>query len=181
MATLGDIPTLTTASALAASDLVAVVDTSVKYAQIRKVPAALVAEGFTHAWVVNYDNATLAGDSAGAATVVLHSFTSGDIVTKARVIITKVFTASGMSALSLDLGESGDPDGYVDAISGAALGHEQSTGSVISGTATVSPSGTLDLTFTPSDVTTDQLEAGQVVVLLALTNVADYVDIVPAT
>ena len=184
MPTLDDTSTLDKNAAIAANDALTISNKDLGgSSKIQQVPAALVAEGFTHAWVVNYDNATLAADSAGAATVVLHSFSSNNIVTKARVIITKVFTATGMSALSLDLGESGDSDSdnFVDAISGAALGSEENTGASLSGTAVFVPAGTLDLTFTPSGATTDQLEAGQVVVLATITAIADYVDIVPAT
>ena len=190
MPTLDDTTPLAKNVAVAANDSLVVSNFDLAGGtKIQQVPAALAVEGFTHAWVINYDNAELAAQagSGTAEPITLYTFVSDQFLKKARVMITEVFTSSGsMSALSIDLGESGDSgdDNLVDAISGLAISAEENTGASLSsalGGLATEPAGTLELTFDPTGVALNTLTAGQAVVLVALTTITDYKDIVPAT
>ena len=112
MPTLDDTTTLQKNVAVAANDYLVISNTDAGGgSRIQQVPAALAVEGFTHAWVINYDNAELAAQSGSgtAEAITLLSFASDQFLKKARVMVTEAFTSSGsMSALSIDLGESGD-------------------------------------------------------------------------
>lgn len=191
MPTLDDLPTLAKNVAIAANDSIAISNKDLGGgSRIQQVPAALAVEGFTHAWVINYDNTTLDADSSGDAQISLYTFTSDQFLKKARVMCTEVFTSSGsMSALSIDLGASGhdggtDDDNFVDDFSAVAIGSEENTGgdlaSSLAGLAT-EPAGTLQLTVTPTGVACNTFTAGQLVILAAITSISDYKDIVPPT
>ena len=72
----------------------------------------------------------------------------------------------------------------VDAVNGLTINMEENTGSSLSsatGGLTTEPAGTLELTLDPTGVALNTLTAGQVVVLVSLTTITDYKDIVPAT
>ena len=190
MPTLDDTTTLQKTVAVAANDYLVISNTDAGGgSRIQQVPAALAVEGFTHAWVINYDNAELAAQSGSgtAEAITLLSFASDQFLKKARVMVTEAFTSSGsMSALSIDLGESGDTgdDNLVDAVNGLTINMEENTGSSLSsatGGLTSEPAGTLELTLDPTGVALNTLTAGQVVVLVSLTTITDYKDIVPAT
>tara|TARA_R100000152_G_C6715829_1_gene142591 strand:+ start:69 stop:641 length:573 start_codon:yes stop_codon:yes gene_type:complete len=190
MPTLDDTTTLQKTVAVAANDYLVISNTDAGGgSRIQQVPAALAVEGFTHAWVINYDNAELAAQSGSgtAEAITLLSFASDQFLKKARVMVTEAFTSSGsMSALSIDLGESGDSgdDNLVDAVNGLTINMEENTGaslySSVGGLST-EPAGTLELTLDPTGVALNTLTAGQVVVLVSLTTITDYKDIVPAT
>ena len=160
MPTLDDTTTLVKNVAIAANDSLVVSNKdSSSSSLIQQVPAALALEGFTHAWVINFDNATLAADSSGACALSLFTFVANQIVIRARLIVTEAFTNSAtMNTCPIDLGQSGDSgdDDMVDACPGHEIGFEDSTGGSFSGDAVLSPAaaGTLELTFTPSDSAT---------------------------
>tara|TARA_R100000655_G_scaffold107904_1_gene158975 strand:+ start:509 stop:1084 length:576 start_codon:yes stop_codon:yes gene_type:complete len=191
MPTLDDTTTLQKNVAIAANDALTIANKdSAASSQIQQIPAALAVEGFTHAWVVNYDNATLAADSSGACALSLYTFAANQIVTKARLLVTEAFTNSAtMNTCPIDVGQSGDSgdDDIIDACAGHTIGFEENSGGSLTGdneaqNFTPTASGTLELTFTPSDsATCNNFTAGQVVLLMAITTIADYKDIVPAT
>ena len=65
MPTLDDTTTLAKNVAIAANDSLVISNKDASGGSlIQQIPAALAIEGFTHAWVVNHDNATLAADSS---------------------------------------------------------------------------------------------------------------------
>ncbi len=191
MPTLDDTTTLQKNVAIAANDYLVVSNTdSGGGSRIQQIPSALAVEGFTHAWVVNYDNATLAADSSGTAAISLYTFSANQIVTKARLIVTEAFTNSAtMNTCPIDVGQSGDSgdDDIIDECAGHTIGFEENSGASLTGdneaqNFTPTTDGTLELTFKPSDsATTNNFTAGQVVLLMAITTISDYKDLVPAT
>lgn len=187
MPTLDDTTTLDKNVAIAANDSLVISNKDASGgSSIQQVPAALAVEGFTHAWLINYDHATLSASSSGTETIDLYTFASDQFLKKARIMVTEIFTSSGsLSSMSVDLGEAADSDSdnFVDAVNGLAINMEENSGGGLSATTGYAsePGGTLRTSFTPGTVALSTLTAGQVVILVALTTITDYKDIVPAT
>tara|TARA_R110002051_G_scaffold324489_1_gene422003 strand:+ start:1511 stop:2098 length:588 start_codon:yes stop_codon:yes gene_type:complete len=195
MPTLDDITTLQTNAGVAPNDAFAVVDRSSSgSSRVEQVPAALLTQGYSHAWVVNYDSPTLTGAGASATTAFfnLKDFTTTDHIRKVKVIVTEAFTGSGatFTQLEIDVGESGDSgkDNYVTNAAGKSLYTiAENTG----GTLAAPPNavyvetddgGSLHLTLTATGGhKIDVLAAGQVVVLADIFDPADFKNIVPAS
>lgn len=191
MPSLDDLSILAQHIALAADDLVPISDSDSKASsRVKQVPVALIGEGFTHAFVVNYDNAEVAGESVNDTDelVSLMSIPQNSIVSKVRAIVTTAF--AGTTALNIFVGRGGtgaDDNGYIASFSGLAKGAKQNTGELIDTALEIdvvtASDATLDITFDPAangEALAD-LTAGQVVVLAAITEIADYADLVPAT
>ena len=192
MPTLDDITTLQLNSKLAMGDAVAVVDKSSSgSSRVEQFPLGLASQGYTHAYVINYDHTNFTGGSGTTATINLHTFSATERLTKVRAVCAELFapavgeTASG---ISIDVGID-DIDEYIDNFdvrTGSATvstfidNSGDITGTVAVPVITDPPSEVLRLTLTVagSGVTVTDLTAGQVVVLADIFDIADYKDCV---
>tara|TARA_R100000654_G_C2637799_1_gene121180 strand:- start:59 stop:649 length:591 start_codon:yes stop_codon:yes gene_type:complete len=195
MPTLDDTTTLPTNAAVAGNDalLISNKDSSGS-SLIQQVPAALIREGFSHAFLFNFDNPTLAADSTeDAISFNVHTFVAGDKVNFVRLVTTKPFTGSdgsggSLTSASVTVGiNDQDVDGYIQPSSVLSVGFVDNTGSRIDSEADViggfndpTDGDTFRITFNPAGVNNNELTAGQFVVLANIINAADYADCVPA-
>ena len=189
MPTLADTRTLPKNEAVSANDVLAITRVaSQAYSQVEQVPAALIGLGFTHAWVINYNNAELAAqDSADTdEEIKLIDIPANSIITKAMVIVTEAFTNS--TALDIILGRTGDTNGYIETTSLLAKTAKLNiAGDEIDafGEIDIVTASDKDLLLTFDNGTNGDdlqgLTAGQLVVLVAMPNIDDFKDIVPAT
>ena len=191
MPTLDDLSILPKINVLSANDLVPVADASGSYSgssKVKALPAALVAQGFTHAWVINYNNAELLAQTTDNTdeVITLMAIPANSVIDKARMVVTTAFT--GLTAVNAFVGRTdGDVNGYIDNKTLLAKDVVQNTGAeidVVNELDVVTASDqTLTITFDPaaSNAALSELTAGQVVVLVSLTQIADYANLVPAT
>ena len=191
MPTLDDLSILPKINGLSANDLVPVADASGSYSgssKVKALPAALVAQGFTHAWVINYNNAELLAQTTNDTdeVITLMAIPANSVIDKARMVVTTAFT--GLTVVNAFVGRTdGDVNGYIDNKSLLAKDVVQNTGAeidVVNELDVVTASDqTLIITFDPGANTQAlaDLTAGQVVVLVSLTQIADYANLVPAT
>lgn len=191
MPTLDDLSILPKINGLSANDLVPVADASGSYSgssKVKALPAALVAQGFTHAWVINYNNAGLLAQTTDDTdeVITLMAIPANSVIDKARLVVTTAFT--GLTAVNAFVGRTdGDVNGYIDNKSLLAKDVVQNTGAeidVVNELDVVTASDqTLTITFDPAanNEALSELTAGQVVVLVSLTQIADYANLVPAT
>ena len=151
MPTLDDITTLQTNAKVAINDPVAVVDKSSSgSSRVEQFPLGLVAQGFTHAWVINHDHTNFTGSGGSATQVdfILHTFTATERLTKVKCIVTEAFTsADTLSGLSINVGEG--------------------TGGTL-----------LVRTDLSGGATADDMTAGQMVILADIFDLSDYKDCV---
>ena len=189
MPELSEIDKLTKLATLKANDLVAVTDTSVTgpYGdKVKSLPAALIAQGFTHAFVVNYNNAELLaqGTDDTDEVITLMAIPANTVVEKARIVVTTAFT--GLTAVNVFVGRTADADGYIASTSALAKTVAQNSGAEIDTVNEIDFISASDqnllITFDPAanGEALDELTAGQVVVLVSLTSVDDYLNLVPA-
>ena len=202
MPTLDDITILQTNAKVAINDPVAVVDKSSKgSSRVEQFPLGLIAQGFTAAWVINFDHPNFTGNTAPAAgsisqTIDLHTFSSTERLTKVRAIVTELFApAAGETSngMTIDVGESGDTDNFINNMNvrtGSADLYSQAdnSGTGLSGTienpVIDNPDDevlkfTLTVSSSDDSVHINDLSAGQVVVLADIYDLADYKDCVP--
>jgi hypothetical protein len=190
MPTLDDTTTLQKNAAVAANDALAIVNKgSAASSQVEQVPAAILGQGFTHAFVINHDNAELAAqdtDNVDEA-ITLLAIPANSVVTKAMFVVTEAFT--GLTACNAFLGRTGDTNGYIESTSllskTAKLNIAGDEIDVFGEVDVVTASDqSLILTFDPASNTEAlgvDLTAGQLVVLINLLSIDDFKDIVPAT
>lgn len=202
MPTLDDITILQTNAKVAINDPVAVLDKSSKgSSRVEQFPLGLIAQGFTAAWVINFDHPNFTGNTAPAAgsisqTIDLHTFSSTERLTKVRAIVTELFApAAGETSngMTIDVGESGDTDNFINNMNvrtGSADLYSQAdnSGTGLSGTI-ANPvidnpdeevlKFTLTVGSSDNSVHINDLSAGQVVVLADIYDLADYKDCVP--
>ena len=195
MPTLDDTTTLQTNAAVAGNDALVISNKDASGSSlIQQVPAALIREGFSHAWLFNFDNATLAADATeNAIDFDVYTFAAGDKVNTVRLVTTKAFTGDdgsggSLSGATVAVGvEDDDADGYITATSVTAVGFVDNTGALIDAEADViggfndpTDADTLRITFDPAGVNNNELTAGQFVVLANIVNATNYADCVPA-
>jgi len=190
MPTLDDTPTLAKNVAVAANDAVCISNFDLDGGtKIQQVPAALIGHGFTHAWVLNYNNAEVA-DQDGTNTdeaISLITISAYSVVTKAMFVVTEAF--AGLTACNAFLGRSDNVNGYIESTSLLAkIAKVNVAGDKIDAFGEVDFIGNesdqdVVVTFDPhtNGENLQGLTAGQLVVLVALTEIADFKDIVPAT
>ena len=176
MPSLDDIEIIQKLSAAAADDVVPVTDVdSTASSKVKHIPVALVGQGFTHAFVVNYDNATVAAQTTADTdeTVSLISIPQNSFVDKVRVIVPTAF--AGTTALNIFVGRGGtgsDPDGYIASLDATSITGAQNTGALIDtdieSDVVTAADATLDITFDPA-------------VLASITEIADYANLTTAT
>jgi hypothetical protein len=146
--------------------------------------------GFTHAWVINFDNTELAAQSSNNTDeeITLGAIPANSIITKAMFVVTEAF--AGCTACNAFLGRTADKDGYIESTSVLAKTAKVNiAGDEIDAFGEVDVVTASDqsviLTFDPATPSPaeqlDDLTAGQLVVLLAMSEIADFKDIVPAT
>ena len=196
MPTLDDITILQTNNKVAMGDPVAVVDKSSSgSSRVEQFPLGLAAQGFTHAYVINYDHTAFTGSSGlTTKTIALHTFSATERLSVVRVISTELFApAAGetLSACTVDVGETSDIDEFiiaydVKAATGSTNGFIDNSGAAMTGTYAVpvidNPADDevflFTLTVAGSGVTLDDMTAGQVVILADIFDIADYKDCV---
>jgi len=188
MPTLDDTTTLQKNVAIAANDAVCISNKdSSASSQIQQAPAALAVEGFSHAWLINYDNSTLAAaDNASAINFDLFTFGANHRLNKARLVVPVAFAGSGLSDATVVVGvEDDNADGLIESISVNAITAAESTGDLVDtkleGANNPTDADTLRLTFDPAGCNNDDLTAGQLVLLVNIIDISDYKDLVPAT
>jgi hypothetical protein len=185
MPTLDDIQSLHTLGALKGHEGIPVFDRDGSGgSKIRRVPSALITGGFTHGWLFNYNNGSIAATTGHAATSFdVYTFDASDRVDKVQLICTKPFVGTGLSAATVVVGiQDEDIDGYIEAASVFAKGIFTNTGDVIDteldlfgSYTTPTAADTLRITFDP-DAANATLTAGQFVVLANIVNIDSYVD-----
>ena len=195
MPTLDDTTTLQTNAAVAGNDALLISNKdSGGSSLIQQVPAALIREGFSHAFLFNFDNPSLAADSTdGAIDFDVYTFVAGDKINLVRLVATKAFTGDdgaggSLSGANVTVGiYDGDVDGLIEAASVTSVNFFDNTGDLIDGEADViggfsipTASDTLRITFDPAGVNNNELTAGQFVVLANIVNPTNYADCVPA-
>lgn len=195
MPTLDEIEILPKNLELAGNDNFAIADTSSTASTLmEQVPAAVVSK-YTHAFLLNFDSApvTLGLSSNGQFSGVdLFSFDSTQIVASAAVIITKAFTGLGTDSntpkLNFGIHDlSGIPDNIVDSVVLTSVGASLFNGNQNEATEPLlGPSGdTLRALFSAgttsgSEASMSTATAGQVVILVNIIDVDDYIDLIPA-
>ena len=188
MPTLDDTTTLQQNIAVAANDSICISNAdSSGSSKIQQVPAAIIAQGFTHAFVVNYDNATIAAGGADTHKhVKLLDVPANSLIAKVRLVITEAF--AGLTTCVGSVGRADDGGQYIATFDLTAVYGKENTGSALTtadDSEMTNHTGDTDLkmTFDPSTGGENlaNLTAGQVVVLASITEGADYKDLVPAT
>jgi hypothetical protein len=190
MPTLEELSVLSENKALAANDLIPLVDISAASngsSRVRKVALALIGQGFTHAYRIDYNNAELLAQGVDDTDeeITLKAISANTLIDKVRLVVTTAFT--GLTALNIFVGRTADTDGYIASVSGLAKGAKQNTGALID-TVTEQPDvitasdQSLVITFDPgaNAEALDELAAGSVIVLVSLTEIADYANITTA-
>ena len=186
MPTLDDTPTLQTHGELKGHDSFIVSDKDGGGSSlIKRVPSALVTMGFSHGWLFNYDNTTLAAaDNADAQNFDVYTFDANDRVDRAMLICTKAFTGGSLSAAVVRVGvEDQNTQGYIADTSVFAVGFAENSGALIDSEVDVvgayddpTDADTLRITFNPTGCNNDDLTAGQFVVLVNIVNPTHFED-----
>ena len=188
MPTLDDLRSLTRNTAVQANDLVPI--SSIRSVPgpsgVTSVPAALIAQGFTHAYVINFNNAELDANVTADLdeSITLLAIPANSVVNKARLIVTTPFT--GLTALNIFAGRTADTDGYIASVSGLARTVVENTGAEIDIVneldVITAADQSLVIVFDPgaNGQAVGSLTAGQAVLLVSLTEIADYLNLVPA-
>lgn len=115
MPTLDDLPILAKNAAVAANDSIAVSNENLDGgSKIQQVPAALLTHGFTHAFRLDFDSASVAKAATTSGEINLVALTQGSVVTKVAAIVSTHFAGGSISSYTLDVGRTGDIDGYID-------------------------------------------------------------------
>ena len=140
MPTLDDIPTLAANSSLACNDSLVVSDESASgrgASKIRRAPAVLATNGFTHAWRFDYDSASAAIASTGSGAIDLLSLTDNMIVTRVGVIVGADYDGGSINSYEVKVGYNGDDDRYIEnvqmAVDGSEVHYRVNTGDAIDG------------------------------------------------
>ena len=193
MPTLDDTPTLDRLAAVSLQDSLLISEKGGNGSTlVRRIPAALTNLGFTHAWVVNYDNGTIAADEDTTADVHLHTRIATEKISNMWIICTEAFVKADGSAFTtykVDVGDNTDAerDNFIDDFDAKVVNSiAQNTGGSIGGSAAVALAGDIDLRVTANGANLDDTAAGvsaagQVVVLATIYDLPDFKDIVPAT
>lgn len=190
MPSLEELSILSENKALAANDLVALVDVSAAAtgsSRVRKVALALIGQGFTHAYRIDYNNAELVANVTNDLDeeITLKAISADTLIDKVRLVVTTPF--AGLTALNIFVGRTADTDGYIASVSGLAKTAKQNSGALIDTMAEIpdvitASDQSLSITFDPGTNTqkVSSLTAGSCIVLVSLTEIADYANITTA-
>jgi len=188
MPSLEDLHSLTRSKPIKANDLVPL--TALRAATgppfVRAIPAALIAQGFTHAYVINYNCSELDANVTNDLdeSITLLAIPANSVVNKARLVVTTAFT--GLTALNIFAGRTADTDGYIASVSGLAKTVVENTGAeidIVNELDVITASDqSLVIVFDPgaNAQALGSLTAGQAVLLVSLTEIADYANLVLA-
>jgi len=195
MPTLDDLPTIPKLVSLSANDLIPVSDSSASgsgASKVKHIPAALAAQGYTHAWVINFNNAELKAQvtNATAEAITLLTIPANSAVVDVLVAVPTLFAAVGASPAITDLtavvGKTGTTNAYI-----TALDIDSGTTRIVNNTGAsidlkseadyLTSATDLILTITPTGGKLSELTAGQLVVLANILTLSDYANLVPAT
>jgi hypothetical protein len=186
MPTLDDTPTLPTLGGLKGHDSLIVSDKDGGGSSlIKRVPSALVTMGFSHGWLFNYDNTTLAAaDNTDAQDFDVYTFDANDRVDRAMLICTKAFTGPSLGTTVVRVGvQDQNTQGYIEDTSVTAVGFGENSGALIDAEADViggyddpTDADTLRITFNPATCKNKDLTAGQFVVLVNIVNPTHFED-----
>ena len=188
MPTLDDLPILPKNVALKANDLVpATAVASRASSRVIQVPLALIGQGFTHAFRIDYNNAELLANTTDDLdeVITLMVIPAYSMVDKVRLVVTTGF--AGLTACNVFVGRTAHTDGYIASASVLSKTAKGNTGAHIDSdveTDVITASDqNLLLTFDPgaNAEALDELTAGSLVVLVSLTEIADYANITAAT
>ena len=112
MPTLDDIPTLQKVTQLVGADTFAVSDDSNDGGtKVVKVPAALVAMGYTHGWKVDTTCSQLAGQTMD---VELMDLATNTIIRRVMMVATEAWTGGSISNCTAAVGTTADEDDWID-------------------------------------------------------------------
>jgi hypothetical protein len=186
MPTLDDLPIIPPLVALKANDLIPVSDSSAGQAKVARVPAALIAQGFTHAFRIDYNNAELLaqGTDDTDEVITLMAIPANCVVDKCRLVVTTAF--AGLTACNVFVGRTADADGYIasaSVLSKTVVGNSGAEIDIVHELDVITASDqNLLITFDPgaNAEALDELTAGSLIVLVSLTEIADYASITTA-
>tara|TARA_R100000808_G_scaffold1064_2_gene5065 strand:- start:841 stop:1410 length:570 start_codon:yes stop_codon:yes gene_type:complete len=188
MPTLDDTTTLVKNVAIAANDSLVISNKdSGASSLIQQVPAAQILGGYSHAWLFNFDSASYAVD-ATSTTVDLLTFSSTHRVDKAAVVVTKAFNPSGTAVIDVGIQDE-DLDDYIDNLDMKTVGITKNSGDAIETPAEDAASAVSDptdadllrVTFTNGgSQNLSTATTGQLVLLVNVIDINDYVDLIPA-
>ena len=197
MPSLDDIPTLATNSSLACNDSLVISDESASgrgSSKIRRVPAVLATNGFTHAWRFDYDSASVAKAATGSSAIDLLALTDNMIVTKVGAIVGTDFDGGSINSYTVKVGYTGDDDRYLEnmemAVDGSEVHYRIKTGDSIDGPFATGGAGeqqvgdeltaskTLIATFTASH-NLNTATSGSCVILANIITPTDVASLIP--
>tara|TARA_R100000742_G_C4213348_1_gene39098 strand:+ start:26 stop:595 length:570 start_codon:yes stop_codon:yes gene_type:complete len=188
MPTLDDTTTLQKNVAIAANDSLVISNKdSTGSSLIQQVPAAQIIGGYSHAWLFNFNSATYAVD-ATSATVDLVTFSSTHRVDKAACVVTTAFNPSGTAVIDVGIQDE-DTDDYIDNLDMKTVGFTKNSGDAVetpaedaaSDVSDPTDADTLRVTFTNGgSQNLSTATTGQLVLLVNVIDINDYVDIIPA-
>jgi len=188
MPTLDDTTTLQKNVAIAANDSLVISNKdSTGSSLIQQVPAAQIIGGYSHAWLFNFNSATYAVD-ATSATVDLVTFSSTHRVDKAACVVTTAFNPSGTAVIDVGIQDE-DTDDYIDNLDMKTVGFTKNSGDAVetpaedaaSAVSDPTDADTLRVTFTNGgSQNLSTATTGQLVLLVNVIDINDYVDIIPA-
>tara|TARA_R100000655_G_scaffold107051_2_gene157020 strand:+ start:1680 stop:2282 length:603 start_codon:yes stop_codon:yes gene_type:complete len=197
MPTLDDIPTLDTLAAVHPNDSLVVSDNTASGrggSKIRRIPAVLATNGFTHAWRFDFDSASVAVGSTGSGAIDLLALTDNMFVSKVGVMVGADFDGGSINSYTVKVGYTGDDDRYIEnmemAVDGSEVHYRINTGDAIDGPFAAGGAGeqqtgdeltaskTLIATFTASH-NLDTATAGSCVILANIIAPSDVASLVP--
>ncbi len=188
MPTLDDTTTLQRNVAIAANDSLVISNKDANGGSlIQQVPAAQIIGGYSHAWLFNFDSASYAVAADNTA-VDLLTFSSTHRVDKAACVITTAFNPSGTAVLNVGIQDE-DTDDYIDNLDMKTVGFTKNSGDAVETPAEDAASAVSD----PTDADLLRISfnnggsqnlstatTGQLVLLVNVIDINDYVDIIPA-
>tara|TARA_A100001037_G_scaffold282506_1_gene287149 strand:- start:2763 stop:3335 length:573 start_codon:yes stop_codon:yes gene_type:complete len=189
MPTLDDIPILPQITALSANDSIVVSETGGSGSSlVKRIPAALLSLGFTHAFRIDYDNALLTGSSA---TLTLMALTEGSVVTAAGVMVSTAFDGTDISSVVVDVDRTGSAEAYIKDMEVEATNEvfNRNTGALLDVEAEeqvgdIIPSGQsllVDFASSTSGSTDlDDLTQGSLIVFVNVVDPSEFATLVPA-
>ena len=190
MPTLDDLSTLATHSAVAANDLLAVSDSSASGrggSKVRKLPAAILAHGFTHAFRLDFDSVSVAKAATGSGEINLMALTEGSVVTEVGVVVSTNFDGPSISGYTIIAGRTGDPNGYLTAtemeVTNAVFtkntGVELDTEAEVQAGDIIGSSQSLSVTLTATGADLNTATQGSCIVLASIIEPSEFATLVP--
>ena len=188
MPTLDDLPTLAKNAAIAANDSLAISnEDSGGGSKVQQVPAALLTHGFTHAFRLDYDSASVALAATGSGEINLMALTEGSVVTEVGVIVSTYFDGPSISGYTIIAGRTGDPNGYLTAtemeVTNAVFtkntGVELDTEAEVQAGDIIGSGQSLSVTLTATGANLDTATPGSCIVLASIIEPSEYATLVP--